>query len=128
MKEISVKLSQRIIAFLQEQKGMEIKDIAKLAGTTPKYIAEVQEGTKPLKQSHIDKIQKEVDIFPAMATGLVSELIASKTKDGRGFVVEKTKQGQKLLRQSSNAVMQFICSMAADHIEEPAPKPRTKKK
>lgn len=118
MKEVSVKLSQRIIRFLKEEKGMDLKAIAKLAGTTPKFVGEVEAGEKPFKQSHVDRIQKETDLFPAMAAGLVSELVASKTKEGRQFVAEKTKQSQKLLRKSTNAVMQFICSMAAEHVDE----------
>lgn len=118
MKEVSIALSRRMVEFLQKEKGMDLKEIARLAGTTPKFVSEVAAGQKPFKQSHVDKIQAETDIFPAMAAGLVSELIASKTKEGRKFVVEKSRQGQKLLKKSTGAVIQLICSMAAEHAEK----------
>lgn len=118
MKEISIKLSQKIIEFLQTEKQLEAKDIAKLAGTTPKFIASVIAGEKGFKQSHLDKIQAEYDVFTLMAPGLISELIAAKTKGSREFVVEKTKQGRNMLKKSSGALMQFICSMAAEHSDK----------
>lgn len=118
MKEISNQLSKRIIRFLKDEKKLDEKAIAKLAGTTPKFISEILNGDKTFKQSQLDKIQKEHEIFLAMAPGLVSELIAAKTKTSREFVKEKTKQGKVMLKKSTNSLMQFICSLAAEHSEK----------
>lgn len=119
MKTISNTLSKKIIDFLKTEKGLDEKQIAKLAGTTPRYINEILNGDKAFKQSQLDNIQKEHELFLAMAPGLVSELIASKTKKSREFVTEKTQQGKVLLKKNANAVMQFICSLAAEHSEKP---------
>jgi len=118
MNQISNKLSKRIIKFLKDEKGLDEKAIVKLAGTTPKAISEILNGDKAFKQSQMDKIQKEHELFFAMAPGLVSELIATKTKTSREFVKEKTKQGKVMLKKSTNAVMQFICNLAAEHSDK----------
>ena len=118
MKEISNQLSKKIVQFLKDEKKLDEKAIAKLAGTTPKYIAEILSGNKSFKQNQLDKIQKEYDIFLAMAPGLVSELIAAKTKTSREFVKEKTKQGKIMLKKSTNSLMQFICSLVAEHSDK----------
>ena len=119
MSEISNKLSKRIIQYLKTEKKLDEKQIAKLAGTTPKFIAEILDGNKAFKQSQMDKIQKEHELFLAMAPGLVSELIAAKTKTSREFVKEKTKQGKTMLKKSTNSLMQFICNLAAEHSDKP---------
>jgi hypothetical protein len=46
MSEISNQLSKRIVRFLKDEKGLDEKSIAKLAGTTPKFIAEILSGDK----------------------------------------------------------------------------------
>ena len=118
MNQLSNKLSRKIIQFLKDEKKLDEKQIAKLAGTTPKFITEIVEGDKAFKQSQMDKIQKEYDVFFAMAPELVSELIATKTKTSREFVKEKTQQGKTLLKKSTNSLMQFICNLAAEHSEK----------
>jgi hypothetical protein len=118
MSQISNKLSKKVIQFLKDEKKLDEKQIAKLAGTTPKYIAEILDGDKAFKQSQMDKIQKEHELFLAMAPGLVSELIAAKTKTSREFVKEKTKQGKTMLKKSSNSLMQFLCNLAAEHSDK----------
>ena len=118
MNLVTNKLSKRIIGYLKDEKSLDEKQIAKLAGTTPKFIDEILHGDKAFKQSQVDKIQKEYDLFLGMAPGLVSELIAAKTKTSREFVTEKTKQGKVLLKKSTSAVMQFICNLAAEHSDK----------
>jgi hypothetical protein len=118
MSQISNKLSRKIVQFLKDEKKLDEKQIAKLAGTTPKFITEIVDGDKAFKQSQMDKIQKEYELFLAMAPGLVSELIAAKTKTSREFVKEKTKQGKTMLKKSTNSLMQFICNLAAEHSDK----------
>jgi transcriptional regulator with XRE-family HTH domain len=115
MKQITNKFSKKIIEFLKNEKGLDEKEIAKAAGTSPKFLTEILTGDKAFKQKQVDKIQQDYDIFLAMAPALVSELIASKTKTSREFVTEKTKQGKSMLKKSTNAALQFICSLAAEH-------------
>lgn len=115
MSQISNALSKKIVTFLKTEKGLDDKEIAKSAGTTPKYICEIINSDKAFKQKQVDKIQQEHDIFLAMAPNLISELVASKTKTSRTFVAEKTKQGKVMLKKSTNAALQFICSLAAEH-------------
>jgi len=112
---ISNAFSKKIITFLKTEKGLDEKEIAKCAGTTPKYICEIINGDKAFKQRQVDKIQQEHEIFLAMAPSLISELVAAKTKTSRTFVAEKTKQGKVMVKKSTNAALQFICAMAAEH-------------
>lgn len=118
MNHISNKFSKKIIEFLKNEKGLDEKEIAKLAGTTPKFLSDVINGDKAFKQKQLDKIQQEKDIFLAMAPALVSELVAAKTKTGRKFVAEKTKQGKAMLIKGTNSALQFICSLAAEHSDK----------
>lgn len=118
MNQISNKFSKKIIEFLKNEKGLDEKEIAKLAGTTPKYVSEIIKGDKAFKQKQLDMIQQEQDIFLAMAPALVSELVASKTKKSRTFVAEKTKQGKSMIKKSTSAALQFICSLAAEHSDK----------
>jgi hypothetical protein len=119
MNQITNKFSKKIVEFLKNEKGLDEKEIAKLAGTTPKFLSDITNGDKAFKQKQLDKIQQEQDIFLAMAPALVSELIASKTKTGRKFVAEKTKQGRTVLKKGTSAALQFICSLAAEHSDKP---------
>jgi len=50
-------------------------------------------GDKAFKQGQLDNIQKEHELFLAMAPGMVSELIASKTKKP-GICYRKDQAGQ----------------------------------
>jgi len=118
MNQISNKFSKKIIEFLKNEKSLDEKEIAKLAGTTPKFLSEIMNGDKVFKQKQLDKIQQEQDVFLAMAPALVSELVAAKTKTGRKFVTEKTNQGKAMLKKSTAAALQFICSLAAEHSDK----------
>lgn len=118
MKQITNKFSKKVIEFLKNEKGLDEKEIAKLVGTTPKFLSDIINGDKAFKQKQLDKIQQEHDVFLAMAPALVSELVAAKTKTGRDFVAEKTKQGKTMLKKSTNAALQFICSLAAEHSDK----------
>ena len=118
MNQISNKFSKKIIEFLKNEKGLDEKEIAKLAGTSSKFLSDIINGDKAFKQKQVDKIQQEYDIFLAMAPALVSELVAAKTKTGRKFVAEKTKQGRIMLKKGTDAALQFICSIAAEHSDK----------
>jgi predicted transcriptional regulator len=119
MKQITNKFSKKVVEFLKTEKGLDEKEIARLAGTSQKFLSDILSGDKAFKQKQLDKIQQEHEIFLAMAPALVSELIASKTKTSREFVTEKTKQGKTMLKKSTNAALQFLCSLAAEHTDKP---------
>ncbi len=100
MKQISNKFSKKVIDFLKDEKGLDEKEIAKLAGTSTKFLSEILKGDKSFKQKQLDRIQQEHEVFLAMAPALISELVAAKTKTGRDFVAEKTKQAKRCSKKA----------------------------
>ncbi len=100
-KGIGPGLSKRIIEFLQEQ-DKDLKEIARLAGTTQKYLSEVLAGKKGFSEKHLENLQQETNILLHLAPVLAGELAR------RGG-----KKGSDLLMYGINPLAKMACSMMA---------------
>ena len=93
MKKIELKmtpdLSARTIKHLQEKEGMDLKEIAKLIGSSPSYLTQVLKGKKILLPRHLDKLEKE---RPNMYLALLPSILAEKFEGGVDFIKKQSKK------------------------------------
>ncbi len=82
-------LSIRTIKYFQEKEGMDLKEIAKLIGSSPAYLSQVLKGQKILLSRHLTKLEEEK---PNLYLALLPAILAEKFEGGVDFIKKQSKK------------------------------------
>ena len=120
--KMTSELSKKTIEYLQNKESMDINAIAKLIGSTPSYVRQVQDGQKIFSSKHLNKLEKErPNIYLAMLPSVIGEKLEGsfdylkeqgmKLKTSKGLVKQKSKKSLKMAKGISSKVALAVCKL-----------------